>query len=120
MSTIVVEHARQRFVWNGRSWYNEADYRVPRPGVIRILESLISAQDHRDMTIEAHEEYLTAHGLTQGATAKPKKSSHRETCRTCRRKSTKAAEVEVECAACHWIVCVCGACGCAAADKSTK
>jgi hypothetical protein len=120
MSTIVVEHERQRFVWNGRSWYNELDYRVPRPGLIRILESLISVKDRRDMTVEAHKDYLAAHGLTQGATGKPKKSSHRETCRTCRRKSTKPAEVEVECAACHWIVCVCGACGCAAAAKTDK
>jgi hypothetical protein len=120
MSTFVVEHGRQRFVWNGRSWYNEADYRVPRPALIRILESLIPAKAHREMTIEAHQDFLASHGLAQSATGTARKSSHRKTCSTCKRKSAQSAEVEVECTACHWIVCVCGACGCAAKAGADK
>jgi hypothetical protein len=110
-TTVVVEHERQRFVWDGTRWYNELDYSVPRYSLIRILEKLISAKDRREMAVAAHSEFLSARGMPQSATGKPKKSSHRvASCPICSRKFGNA--VELECAACHWIICVCGACGC--------
>src|SRR5262249_32210457 len=108
--TIVVEHERQRFVWDGTRWYNELDYSVPRYSLIRVLETLISAKARREMAVAAHTEFLSARGAPQSATGKAKKSSHRATtCANCNRKLANA--IEVECAACHWIICACGACG---------
>ena len=110
-TTIVVEHERQRFVWDGLRWYNELDYNVPRHALIQILDRLVSATARREMAIEAHQDFLSARGVTGGVTGRAKKSSHRATsCPNCRRKAPNA--LEVECAACHWIICACGACGC--------
>ena len=109
--TIVVEHERQRFVWDGTRWYNEFDYSVPRMSLIRVLETLISAKAHRELATAAHSEFLAARGAAQSTTRKPKKTSHRVAiCPNCRRKLANV--VQMECAACHWIICACGACGC--------
>ena len=110
-NTVVVEHERQRFVWDGTRWYNELDYCVPRRSLILILDKLISPSARREMAVAAHSDFLSARGVPQSTAGKPKKSSHRVAkCPNCGRKFGDA--IEMECAACHWIICACGACGC--------
>lgn len=112
-NTVVVEYDRQQFVWDGSRWYSGLDYSVPRFSLIQILERLIPPAARRDMAIQAHQEFLSARGVMASRTAKPKKSTHRvTTCVNCKRKFANV--VELECAACHWLICKCGACGCAA------
>ena len=110
-NTIVVEYEQQKFIWDGSRWYTGLDYSVPRFSLIRILERLVPPSARREMAIQAHEEYLSARGLAESATAKPKKSSRSVTdCAACKRKF--ANPVKLECATCHWLICQCGACGC--------
>jgi hypothetical protein len=50
---------------------------------------------------------LINHGVQAANTFKPKRVTH---CYSC--KSQLDNQVDIECSACQWIICTCGACGC--------
>jgi len=75
-------------------------------------------QDIVNEITEKHSRFRTAKGLPP-ASLRSGTGKHRIThCYSC--KVDLDSEVELECSACDWIVCSCGACGCGYKDKSKK
>jgi hypothetical protein len=65
----------------------------------------------RQSIVEAHKRFLEQRGLPAQNTRLPTGRIHRVThCYSCKNHLDNA--VDIECAACGWIVCRCGACGC--------
>jgi hypothetical protein len=65
----------------------------------------------RQAIVKAHQRFLAGRGLPEAGTRLPSGQMHREAhCYSC--KSHLDNSVDVECEACRWIICCCGACGC--------
>lgn len=71
----------------------------------------IEAQRHRENAIERHREYLLKHGKQYSGVAQSGNRKHRVThCYSCKAELDSA--LYIECNACNWLICYCGACGC--------
>lgn len=68
--------------------------------------------------IERHREFISQSGVEYVGTTNVGLPNHRVThCWRC--KSHLDNEINVSCAACRWILCACGACGCGRPTRST-
>jgi hypothetical protein len=65
----------------------------------------------RQAVVDAHQRFLACRGLPLASTRRSSGRLRRVThCYNC--KSNLDNAVDVECEACGWIICSCGACGC--------
>jgi hypothetical protein len=68
-------------------------------------------EQEQQAIVEAHQRFLAGRGLPPALTRLPTGRIHRVThCYNCKNHLDNA--VDVECEACDWIICRCGACGC--------
>lgn len=68
-------------------------------------------QIEREKVIERHKEYLLAHGKQYSGVTQGSVKTHRVThCYSCKKKLDSS--LHIECNACKWLICYCGACGC--------
>jgi hypothetical protein len=78
---------------------------------IDIAEEHRRRESDRQAVIYAHQRFLKSRGLTLAGTRHSSGRTHRVTnCYNCMSHLDNA--IDVECEACGWIVCACGACGC--------
>lgn len=89
-----------------------------RVGEFRITKAELECrrrEAERQAIIESHRRFLEHRNLSPQNVQLPSGRSHRVThCYNCKHHLDNA--VDVECAACGWIVCRCGACGCGYQD----
>jgi PP-loop superfamily ATP-utilizing enzyme len=85
---------------------NGADFlTIDRERHIRELE------EKRNNVIEKHKEFVEKLGVKYHGTELINTGKGRKTrCYRCKRKLD--SEIDIQCALCHWIICLCGACGC--------
>lgn len=71
----------------------------------------IEAEERQKRAIERHKEYLLEHGKEYSGITQGSNKKHRVThCYSC--KAGLDSSLHIECNACNWLICYCGACGC--------
>ena len=103
------EYKGRKFVSNdGIKWIDSDDITVPSSHPIsKALTSLIQ----KDLTTEKHKVFLSKTKMPYKGTISNSHKKHRVThCYNCKNKLDNM--INIECRACGWIICNCGACGC--------
>lgn len=77
----------------------------------KVSFDLIKMQSDLSSIKEYHKEFLAAKGIPYRGVNHSGKRSYRTTgCYSC--KGHLDNKIDIECVACNWIICRCGACGC--------
>lgn len=72
---------------------------------------ILDADKRQNQIIERHKQYLVQHGKRYLGITKSSAKKHRVThCYSC--KVRLDSSLHIECNACNWLICSCGACGC--------
>lgn len=110
-NTYTVTYEGKQYIYDDRGWYGSNDYMKPPLAVISVLETMLPEDVKKEIVIDKHKKFLTTKQLPYQGIREPIKKMHRKThCYACKRDLDNL--VDLECKACGWIICRCGACGC--------
>lgn len=106
-----VSYEGDKYTYDTRRWYSNSTYMSPPTALISVLEALLPEDLKKEIIIERHKKHLSVRKLPYQGIRESVKKGHRKThCYLCKKKLDNL--VDLECAACGWIICRCGACGC--------
>ncbi len=100
-----------KYTYDGRGWYDHKNFMASPTALISDLERMLPENVKKDILIERHKYFLAKRKLPYKGINDSISRKHRVThCYVCKEHLDNL--VDLECSACGWIICTCGACGC--------